>query len=59
MTRRQQLTREEALRRYTAENGWYTHEEDTLRTIEPGKLADVAVLSADFLDTKKVPDEEI
>ncbi len=56
---KQQLTREEALRLYTAENGWFTHEEDTLGTIEPGKLADVAVLSEDFLDAKKVPDDGI
>jgi len=56
---KQQLTREEALRLYTAENGWYTHEEDKLGTIEPGKLADIAVLSEDFLDAKKVTDEGI
>jgi len=56
---KQQLTREEALRLYTAENGWFTHEEDKLGTIEPGKLADVAVLSDDFFDAKKVSDEGI
>jgi len=56
---KQQLTRQEALRLYTAENGWYTHEEKTLGTIEPGKLADVAVLSNDFFDPKKVSDEGI
>src|SRR5690242_2117231 len=37
----QQLKRMEALRLYTAENGWYTHEENQLGTIEPGKLADL------------------
>jgi hypothetical protein len=55
----QQITRSEALRLYTAENGWYTHEEDQLGTIEPGKLGDLVVLSDDFFDAKKVPDESI
>jgi predicted amidohydrolase YtcJ len=55
----QQLTRVEALRLYTAENGWFFHEEDTLGTIEPGKLGDVVVLSDDYFDSKKVPDEAI
>jgi hypothetical protein len=55
----QQLTRIEALRLYTAENGWFTHEEDKTGTIEPGKFGDVVVLSDDFLDPKKVSDEGI
>jgi predicted amidohydrolase YtcJ len=55
----QQLTRLEALRLYTAENGWYTHEENKIGTIEVGKLADVAVLSDDYLDPAKVSDEAI
>jgi predicted amidohydrolase YtcJ len=55
----QQLTRLEALRLYTAANGWYTHEEDKLGTIEAGKFGDLVVLSADYLDPKKVSDEEI
>jgi hypothetical protein len=55
----QQLTRAEALRLYTAENGWYTHEESKLGTIEPDKLADLAVLSDDYFDPKKVSDEGI
>ena len=55
----QQITRQEALRLYTAENGWYTHEEDQLGTIEPGKLADVVALTDDYFDIKKVPDEGI
>jgi len=55
----QQLTRVEALRLYTAANGWYTHEEDKLGTIEPGKFGDLVVLSADYLDPKKVSDEDI
>jgi predicted amidohydrolase YtcJ len=49
----------EALRLYTAENGWFFHEEDKLGTIEPGKLADIVVLSDDYFDPKKVSDEAI
>ena len=55
----QQLTRVEALRLYTAENGWFFHEEDKLGSIEPGKLGDLVVLSGDYMDPKKVPDEAI
>ena len=55
----QQITRLEAMRLYTAENGWYTHEEDQLGTIEAGKLGDLAVLTDDFFDPQKVPDEAI
>ena len=50
----QQLTRMEALRLYTAENGWFFHEQDKLGTIEPGKLGDVVVLSGDYFDAAKV-----
>ncbi|HEX5432278.1 MAG TPA: amidohydrolase family protein [Bryobacteraceae bacterium] len=55
----QQISRMDALRLYTADNGWFTHEENRLGSIEPGKLADLAVLSADFTDPKKVSDEGI
>jgi hypothetical protein len=55
----QQLTRAEALRLYTSENGWFFHEESSLGTIEPGRLGDVVVLSDDYFDPKKVPDEAI
>jgi predicted amidohydrolase YtcJ len=55
----QQITREEALRLYTAENGWFFREEDKLGSIEPGKLGDLAVLSADFFDPRLVPDDQI
>jgi hypothetical protein len=55
----QQLTRMEALRLYTAENGWFLKEEATLGTIEPGKLADIVVLSDDYFDPKRVPDDAI
>ena len=55
----QQLTRMEALRLYTAENGWFLKEEATLGTIEAGKLADLVVLSDDYFDPKAVPDDAI
>jgi predicted amidohydrolase YtcJ len=55
----QQLTRLEALRLYTAENGWFLKEEATLGTIEAAKLADLVVLSDDYFDPKQVPDDAI
>jgi predicted amidohydrolase YtcJ len=55
----QQLTRMEALRLYTAENGWFLREEATLGTIEPGRLADLVVLSDDYFDPMRVPDDAI
>ena len=53
---KQQLMRMEAIRLYTAENGWFFHEEGKLGSIEPGKLADLAVLTADYFS---IPEEEI
>ncbi|HSU88552.1 MAG TPA: amidohydrolase family protein [Terriglobia bacterium] len=53
----QQLTRMEALRLYTSENGWFLKEEDKLGTIETGKLGDLIVLSDDYFDSAKVSDE--
>ncbi|HVQ06506.1 MAG TPA: amidohydrolase family protein [Burkholderiaceae bacterium] len=44
----QTLTRHEALRLYTRENGWFSKEEDSLGSIEVGKLADLTVLNADY-----------
>jgi predicted amidohydrolase YtcJ len=55
----QQITRIEALRLYTADNGWYTHEQDQLGTIEPGKLGDLVVLNAGYFDANEVSDERI
>jgi predicted amidohydrolase YtcJ len=55
----QLLTRMEALRLYTAANGWFLQEEDKLGTIEPGKLGDVVVLSDDYFDAAKVSDDAI
>ena len=50
------LTREEALRLRTRESSWHLQMEDRLGTIEPGKLADLAVLDRDYFS---VPDVEI
>ena len=55
----QTLTREESLRMWTANNGWFFREEDHVGSIEVGKLADLVVLSNDYLDPKKVPDDAI
>jgi predicted amidohydrolase YtcJ len=55
----QQLTREEALRLYTIENGWFLKEEANLGSIEEGKFGDVVVLNDDYFSQVRVPDEEI
>jgi predicted amidohydrolase YtcJ len=55
----QQLTRMEAMRLYTAENGWFLKEERDLGTIENGKLGDLVVLSDNYFDPKVVPDDKI
>jgi predicted amidohydrolase YtcJ len=55
----QTLPRADALRLYTAANGWFLNEESLLGTVEPGKYADLAVLSADYFDARAVSDEGI
>jgi predicted amidohydrolase YtcJ len=52
----QLITRQEALRLYTASNGWFLREEDRIGTIEPGRFADLVVLSDDYFT---VPDESL
>ena len=49
-------SREDALRFYTLGSAWFSHDEDKRGSLEVGKLADLAVLSADYLT---VPTEEI
>lgn len=55
----EQVTRQQALRMYTADNGWFFHEENQLGSVETGKLGDLVVLSADYFDPQKVSDEQI
>ena len=55
----QQLNRLEAIRLYTAANGWFLNAEDRLGTIETGKLADLIVLSHDYFDPSTVSDLKI
>jgi len=55
----QQITRQEAVWLYTGANGWFSREENTLGTIEVGRLADLVVLNADVFDPKAVPEEAI
>ena len=55
----QTLSRMGALRLYTINGAWFSFDENKLGSIETGKLADVAVLSDDFLDPARVPDEAI
>jgi predicted amidohydrolase YtcJ len=42
-------TRAEALRLYTMGSAWFSHDEDERGSLEPGKLADLAVLSKDYM----------
>jgi predicted amidohydrolase YtcJ len=54
----QRLTREEALRAATTAGAWLTFEESEKGTLEPGKLADLVVLSDDPLtvDESRIAD---
>jgi predicted amidohydrolase YtcJ len=44
---------------YTADNGWFFHEENELGSMETGKLGDLAVLSDNYFDRKGVSDDGI
>ncbi len=50
------LSREEALRVYTTGSGWFSFDEGKLGSIEPGKLADLIVLTEDYLT---IPEDRI
>lgn len=50
------LTREDALRIWTQGSAWFSGEQDVKGTLAPGMYADLAVLSADFME---VPAEDI
>ncbi|MCP4200617.1 MAG: amidohydrolase [bacterium] len=52
----QRMTRDEALRSYTLNNAYAAFEEDLKGSIEPGKLADITILSRDIMT---IPEEEI
>lgn len=55
----QTLTRIEALRLYTVNQPWFTGDERDLGSLDVGKLADLVVLNADFLDPAQVDDNRI
>jgi predicted amidohydrolase YtcJ len=50
------LSREEALYLYTVGSAWFSFEEHTRGSLDPGKLADLAVLTDDYFS---VPEEQI
>ena len=52
----QHLTRAEALRLFTRDNSWFLRMEEKIGSLEPGKLADLAVLDRDYF---AVPDADI
>ena len=52
----QNMTRKEALRSYTLDAAFAAFEEDIKGSLEPGKFADITVLSKDILE---IPPEEI
>jgi predicted amidohydrolase YtcJ len=52
----QRMSREEALRSYTWNNAYAAFEENVKGSLEPGKLADITVLSRDIMT---IPEDEI
>lgn len=52
----QRMSREEALRSYTLNSAYAAFQKDILGSLEPGKLADITVLSKDIMT---IPEDEI
>jgi hypothetical protein len=52
----QQISRQEVLKLYTANNAWFLRQDNEIGTIEPGRLADLVVLSHDYFT---VPDADL
>ena len=50
------ISREDALRLYTRGSAWFTFDDDQRGTLEPGRLADLAVLDKDYMT---VPADEL
>jgi hypothetical protein len=57
----EKITMEEAIRGYTAKAAYLTREENLKGSLEPGKLADIIVLSDDLLtiDPEKILDVQV
>ena len=56
----QQISRYDAVRLYaSADQGWFTKEDDLLGGIAVGRFADLAVLDANIFDSIAVPDDAI
>jgi predicted amidohydrolase YtcJ len=56
----QQISRYDAVRLYaSADQGWFTKEDDSLGGIAIGRFADLAVLEANIFDDDVVPDDAI
>lgn len=56
---KQQITRKEVLRLYTADNDWFLNADGKIGKIEEGQFGDLIVLSDDYFDRRKVSDEQI
>jgi len=55
----QTITREEAIRLWTRNQGWFTFEEGRLGLLAPGSFADIVVLTDDIFDSARVSDDDI
>ena len=52
----QTISRHDALKLYTANNAWFLRQDNEIGAIEPGRLADLAVLNQDYFT---VPDADL